>query len=603
MFMMRKLLPVLLVLLSFLCNAQQNPGLEDSLKRKLSKAVKPADRVYVLSELCQIFMSTNMQEADKYGKLLLQEAEISRDRKLMVQALLANGDRFSYFGSIKDYNQKSIDYYNKALEVARQNDLDEERAKSLLKLSSLYRQVPDLDKAFNYVTQASSIISNSTNDSLRIVALNTLGNIYQDKKDRLLALRNYLNALTLAEEMKLKDPDILRSCYYTLCNFYAGIKEYDKAIDYAKKAMDQLELVKKESEKYNGVKYSRVADLYSLGNLYLGKKNFDMSQYYYEASIKLADSVKYEPMKMYGYRGLLNQYIREKQPQKALNYFNTNPLIKKYISNAGLGYVIDGAYGTLYSEVGKFDSAKYYFEKAKPQYERATTPASKIYFYTSYADFLNKSGASKAAIDYYLQAKLLAEQTSDLEWQQKIAKELDTVYAKTGEYKQSYFYNSLYNRLKDSLQKLGEEKDLMQMELKDEELRKARRDKEREEVLRKKHDLQYMAIAISIGVIFTLLVLMGAFKVSEATIKIVGFFAFILLFEFIILLADNRIHEWTHGEPLPVLGIKIVLIAMLLPLHHWMEHKVVSYLASKRLIIPDRKSIWNNLVKRKPVEH
>ena len=556
---MRKLLPVLLCLLPFLSKAQQNPALEDSLKRELSKATTSEKKVDILSDLSRILMNTNIPEADKYGKLLLQEAELSRDRKLMVKALLTNGERYSYFGSIKDYNQKSINYYNQALDLARKNDLDAERAETLLRLSAVYRQVPELDKAFNYASQASSIISTLDNsDSLKVMVSISLGNVYQDKKDRLLALRNYLNALTLAEEMKKKNSSLLRSCYYTLCNFYSGIKEYDKAIDYAKKAMDQLSTMEKEKEKKEGVKYSRVVDLYSLGNLYLVKKDFDMSQYFYEASIKLADSIKYEPLKMPGYNGLLNQYLREKQPQKALTYFNTNPILKKYITNFGMGQVIDEAYGVIYSDLGRFDSAKYYFEKAKPQYERISTPSGKMSFYAAYAGFLNKAGDTRSAIDYFLQAKSLAEQTSDLESQENIAKELDSAYAKIGDYRQSYAFNNLHSKLKDSLQKLGEEKDLMQMELKDEELRKARLDKEREEEVKRKHDLQYTAIAISIGVIFTLLVLLGAFRVSEATIKIVGFFAFILLFEFIILLADNRIHDWTHGEPLPVLSIKII---------------------------------------------
>ena len=201
--MKRKLLPVLLLFISILAKAQQNPALEDSLKRKLSKTVKVEDRIEILSDLSRIMMNTNIPEADKFGKQLLQEAELSRDRKLMVKALLVNGERYSYFGTGKDYNQKSLDYYNQALDMARNNELDEERASALLRLSSVYRQVPDLDKAFNYASQASSIISTLDNsDSLKVMASNALGNVYVDKKDRLLALRNYLNALTIAEDMK-----------------------------------------------------------------------------------------------------------------------------------------------------------------------------------------------------------------------------------------------------------------------------------------------------------------------------------------------------------------------------------------------------------------
>lgn len=63
-----------------------------------------------------------------------------------------------------------------------------------------------------------------------------------------------------------------------------------------------------------------------------------------------------------------------------------------------------------------------------------------------------------------------------------------------------------------------------------------------------------------------------------------GFFSFIFLFEFIILLADNSIHHWTHGEPWKILLIKIFLIAFLLPFHHWIEKRVVDYLLNHRLI-------------------
>jgi hypothetical protein len=72
--------------------------------------------------------------------------------------------------------------------------------------------------------------------------------------------------------------------------------------------------------------------------------------------------------------------------------------------------------------------------------------------------------------------------------------------------------------------------------------------------------------------------------VPEWTIQALGFISFIFLFEFIILLADQKIHHMTHGEPWKILAIKIVLIAILLPLHHWIEHKVVQRLISKRLI-------------------
>lgn len=94
----------------------------------------------------------------------------------------------------------------------------------------------------------------------------------------------------------------------------------------------------------------------------------------------------------------------------------------------------------------------------------------------------------------------------------------------------------------------------------------------------------------------------GAFSVSKATIRILGFFAFIFLFEFIILLADNQIHDWTHGEPWKVLAIKIVLIAILLPLHHWLEEKVIHYLSTKEVLKIRKKGLLGKWFKKKDAD-
>lgn len=601
--MKRMFLVLSMFFIYHMTSAQQNPAVVDSFKAQLSRAKTSEEKVEILGPLSMTLMNTNLSEADRYGALMMQEAELSRKRNLMVKALYYNGLRYSFFVQNKEFIQKAIDYLNKGLTLARQNRLDKESAEGYLYLSTVYTRVPDLDKSLSYTTQAFAIVQTIRDDSLEAATHISYGNVYQLKKERILALRYYLNALRIAEETKKEQSktlrhDLLRNCYANLSAFYADLKEYDRAIDYSKNAMEELPFTSAPNKEYQ-----EVVDVYNLGNLYVAKKNFDMAIYYFERSIKMADSVKYPPLKMPGYNGLLNQYIISKQPEKALEFFNTRAELKQFINNFGFSHVIDDAYGVIYTQIGKYDTAEYYFTKAAPGFEAKSTPAGKLNFYAHNGELYDKWGKTPKAIEYFLRAKSLADQISNLEWQQNISKELDSLFAKAGDYKQSHFYNTQYIQYKDSLQKLGEQKDLLQMEIADEARRDELRKQEQEEALRKRHNVQYMGITVAIAVVFLLLILMGAFKVSETTIKIMGFFAFIFLFEFIILIADSKIHHMTHGEPLPILAIKIVLIAMLLPLHHWLEHKVVTYLASKKLIIPNRKSIWNNLVKRKPVEH
>jgi hypothetical protein len=102
---------------------------------------------------------------------------------------------------------------------------------------------------------------------------------------------------------------------------------------------------------------------------------------------------------------------------------------------------------------------------------------------------------------------------------------------------------------------------------------------------------------VGIITLFILLVMLGLFKISPRIIRALGFFSFIFLFEFVILLADHQIHEMTHGEPWKVLLIKILLAAVLLPLHHWLEHKVIHYLNTRRKISTEG---WMSFKKKDP---
>ncbi|HUQ66321.1 MAG TPA: tetratricopeptide repeat protein, partial [Flavitalea sp.] len=331
------------VFLSVVLQAQ-NPA-ADTLKAKLSRAHTPAEKVDLLGKLARSSMGSNPAESDKYAEQMNREAEISRERPLMVKALLINGDRFSYLSFKKENVTKSIEYYNQALELARKNEMDKETAQAYLGLSAIYTKVPDFDKALNYNTQALSYISNLKSDTLKVTVYNTFGGIYQLKTERILALRNYLTALRIAEEAK--NSYLLRTCYSNLSSFYADLKEFDKAIDYAMRSMNQLAVYHPENEKY-----MRTIDNYSIGTLYMHKKDYDMSVYYYEKSIRLADSLKFAQLKMPAYEGLLQQYISQEMPRKALDLLNTRPEYKKHAENFGIGYMIDGAYGAIYNKLG-----------------------------------------------------------------------------------------------------------------------------------------------------------------------------------------------------------------------------------------------------------
>jgi hypothetical protein len=145
--------------------------------------------------------------------------------------------------------------------------------------------------------------------------------------------------------------------------------------------------------------------------------------------------------------------------------------------------------------------------------------------------------------------------------------------------------------LSDSLNNISKKDQLLIMEIDHETRQRDIVAEQQKQSTIRRHYLQYSAITVGILTVFVILIMLGSFKVPEWIVKTTGFFSFIFLFEFIILLADQQIHELTHGEPWKVLLIKIGLIAILLPLHHSIEKKVITYLLNHRLLDISRVSI------------
>jgi tetratricopeptide (TPR) repeat protein len=591
---------IILAVFFFIMNrvSGQQAAAVDSMKIALGKAVTPEQKIYWLDNLSRTLMNVNLKESDQYGEQLIMVAEESRDRNLMVKAYMSNGVRCSYFAAVGDYTKRSIGYYEKALTIAKQNKMDTAIGAVLLRLSSVYLSVPDKEKALSYANEGSSLISTLKNDSLEAEANNIYGHVYLARNEKTMALRYYLNALRIAEETKqdIKKDELLRNCYLNLSNFYSQIEDYDKAIDYYVKALKKL-----EKSKQRNAPYQRAIDLNNIGKLYSNKDNHEIAISYYEKSLSIADSLKFSNLKIPAYVSLLNQYLRMKQPRKALDYFNSASGVglKKFLNDFGFSGAVDQAYAEIYTDLNKLDSAKFYFDKATPFYDKNPNESMKIGYYGQLANFYQKNGDYKQSIDLYLKVKEMADRLGHLESSESAAKHLDSLYNKTGNYQLASQFNAIYYKYKDSIETLNKEKELAQVEAADEQQRQERIKKEEEETKKRRYNIQYMAITLGIVGLFLALVVLGMFKVSATTIKMLGFFAFLMFFEFIFLLFKKNIYSITKAEPWKDLIFMIGLAALLLPLHHWIEHRVIKYLTSHNRLTSAGHHIKNRLMRRR----
>ena len=590
---MRNLIAIFITTcISISAKAQPQNALIDTIKAHVSRATTNEEKITHLSSLCQNLMGTNLEEADKYAQQMTAVAEMSRDRKLMFRALLSNGYRYARFAIKKENIDKAFSYYNQALELARKNSLDAQMVKAYLYMSELSRSIPNIEKALDYCNQAYSFIGSIRNDSISAQVYLELGNVYFAKNEKLLALRNYMAALRLAEDLKNKS--LQRDIYPALAMFYVGIKEFDKAVDNQTKVLG-LEV----NKMYGQQALVKIRDLTSLGNIYMMKKSADMAMLQFEKALVIADSANEIQSKVMVYQSIISNYLYSEQPLKALTYFNEHPAFKTFYNAINLGHYIDQAYGVIYTHTGKYDSAKYYFNKVAPIFEKEANMSTNLIYYYQVGLLHKKTGEHNMAIDYFNKARLLSNSVGNLEMMGEVATELDTLYQIKGDYKQAFFYNNLKHTYKDSADKLGKEKDLIQVEVAAEQQRQERQEKEELETKRKRNNIQYLLITLGIVSLFVLMVTMGMFKVSASTIKLVGFFAFLMFFEFIFLIFKKNIYGFTYGEPWKDLAFMIALAAVLLPLHHWMEHRVIHYLTSHNRLTASGKGFVEKFLKRK----
>jgi tetratricopeptide (TPR) repeat protein len=232
--------------------------------------------------------------------------------------------------------------------------------------------------------------------------------------------------------------------------------------------------------------------------------------------------------------------------------------------------------------MGRYDSAAWYFDRESPEVEAKANAPAKADFYDEIGEYYKKRESWDKAIGYYQKEEEIGKAMGDLHTLEHADKNLDTLYWRIHDLPKAYSYHTLHVQYSDSLRELSKATDMLKLEVDNDNRRRERLAKEAEEDRERRHNVQYMGFTVGLVALFIALAMMGWLAVPTSVIRGLGFLSFIFLFEFIILLTDKQIGELTHEEPWKVLLIKIALAAVLLPLHHWSEHKVIHYLSSRK---------------------
>jgi hypothetical protein len=427
--------------------------------------------------------------------------------------------------------QKSVaDSFLRVLRVQKTDSLQ-----TLTLLNWMDKQKGLYDSATYYPTQIIQTGQQQANMDVQAVGHALVGYYHSTHDNPSMALEHFLKALKLGEERN--NPRVMLRLYH-FRSFYGDARE---SIDFQQQV---LSLAKQAGE----TNWEALANV-QIGSTYLNKlQQYDSALVYlqraYEKTQQLAGMGKLTfGIDVMASTSLGYTFIKLHNPTLALAYFRV-ALQAGVAWGGSLDRVYEGL-ASFYKETHNLDSSFYY--------------AAKLY---QLSEVRTKSFAMSRQAT-----------ASNLLYQ---------IYKKRGNADSALKYHEIYKAASDSANSIAQAQKVDNL-LSQEKERQAELGlkKEKEEEARK-HNLQYAAIALGmVALLISFLVLSHSVLANQKLIRFLGVVSLLIVFEFLNLLLHPWLGQVTHESPALMLLIMVALAAVLVPMHHRLEHWITHKLVEK----------------------
>ena len=503
---------------------------------------------------------------DSVLQIQLRIAELSGNSNLLFIALFGDAiTNISNWRSIQTF-EKAILFIKKGIDYSKAIGREDYLTLAYVRLAALYRKRGQIDNAYYNANIAFTSSLNIESDSIKIIASIELGDAYQLKRESLLAYKTYISAFD--KSIAIDNATLQSEVYHRYAGLYRSLDNQQQAKEYLLQSM--------ELNEHNHNAEGLIKD-------YIALARFTSEKQYIEKAIELAQSLSNEKYIIESKKLMIGYYAYAiANSDSTLKYLSENSDVNQvYVFGDESKYF--WTLGEVYLYSANKDSALKYLKLAEKGFEKNYEEYTRQVLYEELGLCYSQLNEDDSAIIYYQKAVALTNQLKDPVKIARYSFSLSELYEKTGDYKNALLFSRAGATLKDSLEKLANQKDIALIEVNNEKKNHERNLEKIEKRNLVKRNLQYMAITVVITFLFLFLIVTGMFAVSKLTIKILGYFTFICLFEFIVLLIDSFLHRIAHGEPLKIWLMKIILIAILVPFQHYLEHGLIKFIESKKL--------------------
>ena len=374
------------------------------------------------------------------------------------------------------------------------------------------------------------------NDSLLAISYNLIGEyISRIKGDNITGLDYYFKAIPLAK--KSNDKRRLSSIYFDISLIYFTLQNNDESVKYVRK-----------------------------GGINLPEKSHPM----------------YDFMLAQYQRGMATYFAAIKKADSTLAYAQPLILTSRKLESPLFEFSALFLTGTGYELAGDNDLAATYFKKAASISDSVNSPFGLLRFGLNYIPFLlkNKRIADAKAEAAHLFNIGLQLENNDI----KLAGAgfMRQAYDSLQQTDSAYYYARMEVMLNATIFNQDNINKMQALRF-DEQIRNMEEaDKLRDAATARKQNIQFALLAFAI-VIFVIifLFLSRSFITNERLIEILGVIALLLVFEFLNLLLHPFLEKVTHHSPVLMLLALVCIAALLVPMHHKVEHWATKKLVEK----------------------
>ena len=314
---------------------------------------------------------------------------------------------------------------------------------------------------------------------------------------------------------------------------------------------------------------------------YKDLENYSKSIQLNLAAEKLATKVKNPEILESVYKNLAEVYKLTNKFNEALIYSQKDfELCNYYQLNGFLSWTYI-SFGDIQGKLGNKKLANSYFDLAIKEAIKVNSPKQLLYSYTAKANYFHSIKNIDSCAANAKKGIAVVKNTEFSDFSIKPAKLLLDIYENTNS-DSAIKYFKIYRKAKENLfsvktlqqtQLLTVENEIKQKELAEEKIKSEKE---------KKENLQYIIIAIGILTLIILYLLLSrSFISNPKTIEFFGVIALLILFEFLNLLLHPFLEKITHHSPILMLLSLVCIAAMLVPLHHKVEHWATAKLVEK----------------------